>query len=186
MPVTLHLDPALGLLLAGCFVLLFGSAAAHKWRDLRGFAEVLVGYGLPGAESAGQLAWLVPLLETAVAAGLLWSGSRHIAALAGALLLLAYALAIAANLRAGRRDIACGCGGTNRMRPIASWMVWRNLLLGLLLAGLLLPVSLRAMGWTDAVTVAAGLASMALLYACLEQLAGEGVAAGRARIGASR
>jgi uncharacterized membrane protein YphA (DoxX/SURF4 family) len=172
------LDPAIGSLIVGCFALLFLSAASHKLRDLRQFAEVFAAYGIAPAIHRWQLAWLVPVLEAAVGAGLVAPGVRAGAAAIGAGVLLSYALAIAINLRAGRNAIACGCGGLDERRPIAAWMVWRNLLLALVLGVELRPWSVRALEWTDAATIGFGLAAIALLYSCAERLLG-GLGAGR-------
>src|SRR5260370_34002030 len=122
------IDPAIGALLAGAFALLFVSAALHKLRSLQRFAEVFRAYRLlPGV--IARLSWLVPALELTVGVGLLARRSRAGASAAGAALLVAYAAAIAINLQRGRRDLACGCGGPHERRPIAAWVVWRNLLL---------------------------------------------------------
>jgi methylamine utilization protein MauE len=165
------IDPAVGALLAGAFTLLFASAALHKLADLRRFAEVLHAYALVPAALA-RLAFLVPLLELMVGAALLAAGSRTGAAAAGAALLLVYASAIAINLARGRRDLTCGCGGPNDRRPIAVWMVVRNLLLAGLLAVTLLPWVPRALGAADALTIGAGTAVAALLYMSLDELLG--------------
>jgi uncharacterized membrane protein YphA (DoxX/SURF4 family) len=167
------LDPAIGSLLVGCFALLFAGAASHKLRDLNQFAQVFADYQLAPALARRQFAWLVPLLEIAVALGLLLAQSRRAAALAGAVLLLSYAIAIGVNLHAGRSAIACGCGGPDQRRPIAGWMIWRNLLLAMVLGVVTLPWSERAFEWTDGATVGFGLASIALLYACADRLLGE-------------
>lgn len=165
------LDPAVGMLIVAAFALLFASAALHKLRGLGQFADILRAYRvLPGG--AVGIAWVVPLLEAAVAAGLLPMQSRAAAVLAGVALLALYAGAIALNLGRGRRDLACGCGGPDEERPIAPWMVWRNLLLALLLAVALLPWRLRPLAATDALTVAAGAAVGALLYMSLDRLLG--------------
>lgn len=167
------LDPALGSLIVSCFMVLFASAASHKLRDLERFSQIFAGYGLPAAFNRWRVAWLVPLLELAIAAGLLPPASRTAAAAAGAALLLGYALAIALNLRAGRDAIACGCGGLDERRPIAAWMVWRNLLLAMVLALAMLPWNARVLEWTDGVTLGFGLVAMTLLYRCAEGLLGE-------------
>ena len=167
------LDPAIGSLLVGCFVLLFVSAASHKLRDLKQFAEVFAGYGIAPAVNRWRLSWLVPIVEIAVAVGLLPPVSRAPAAAAGAALLLSYAIAITINLRAGRNAIACGCGGLDQRRPIAAWMVWRNLLLALLLGLAMLPWNARDLEWADGATLGFGLAAIALLYSCAERLLGE-------------
>ena len=66
------------------------------------------------------VAWLVPMLEVAVAIGLCLAGTRPFAAALAIVVLLTYAAAIAVNLGRGRRDLACGCGGPNDRRPIAA------------------------------------------------------------------
>jgi len=165
------IDPAIGTLLAGAFALLFVSAALHKLLNPGIFAETFRAYAvLPTA--LARLAPLVPLLELAVGVGLLASAARTGAAAAGAALLLAYAGAIALNLARGRRDLACGCGGPNDQRPIAAWMVWRNVLLATLLAVLLLPWRPRPLAAADAVTIGAGTAVAGLLYMSLDGVLG--------------
>lgn len=163
------IDPAVGALLAGTFALLFASAALHKLRDLTRFAEAFRAYEVLPA-GAARLAWLVPLLELIVAAGMLAAGSRAGASATAAALLLGYACAIAINLRRGRRDLACGCGGPEERRPIAAWMVWRNLILAGLLGAMLLPWAPRPMQPADALTIGAGTAVAALLYMSLDRL----------------
>ncbi|HUL47314.1 MAG TPA: MauE/DoxX family redox-associated membrane protein [Steroidobacteraceae bacterium] len=166
------LDPAAALLLVGCLSLLFASAALHKLRDLRHFTEVLRAYRvLP--EGAVRLAPLVPLAELMVGAGLLSSATRFGAGLGGAALLVSYAAAIGVNLGRGRRDLACGCGGPDDARPIAPWMVGRNLMLALLLLAIALaPWKTRHLLPVDALTVGGGVAIATLLYVSLDQLLG--------------
>ena len=165
------IDPAVGALLAGAFALLFASAAFHKLLDLGRFAAAFRAYEIvPPALSA--LSLLVPLLELAIAAAVLAARSRRAAAAAGAALLLAYAAAIAINLGRGRRDLDCGCGGPLERRPIGAWMVWRNVVLAMLFAALLLPWASRPLGWADALTIGAGTAVAALLYLCVAVLLG--------------
>lgn len=163
------IDPAVGALLAGAFALLFASAALHKLRSPARFAEVFRAYEmLPPAMA--RLSWLVPVLELTVAAGMLAGASRAGASAAGAALLVMYAGAIAANLARGRRDLACGCGGINDRRPIAAWMVWRNLALAALLGVMLLPWSTRPLQTVDALTIGAGTAVAGLLYMSVDRL----------------
>jgi uncharacterized membrane protein YphA (DoxX/SURF4 family) len=165
------LDPAVGALLAGAFALLFLSAALHKLADLPHFRGVLRAYRV-GPPALTRLGLLVPLAELAAGAGLLSGYTRAAAASLGALLLSAYAAAIAVNLARGRRTLSCGCGGPNDRRPIAAWMVWRNLLLAVLLAYERLPWSARATGLADALTIGAGTATLALLYVSVDALLG--------------
>jgi hypothetical protein len=164
------IDPVFGALTALSFAVLFASAAAHKWRNLRGFEEAFAAYALLPQISKLRLTWLVPLSETAVAVGLLARATRAGSAIAGALLLLGYAGAIALNLQRGRRDIACGCGGPDQRRPIAGWMAWRNLALALLLGIAVCPWSSRAITPMDAATIAFGVAAATAIYLCFDRL----------------
>ena len=164
------LDPAIGLLVVAVVALLFGSAAIHKLRDLQRFDEIFAAYAVASVVARWHLSWVVPVLELATALGLLADTTRPYAAALGALLLLSYALAIGINLRRGRRDLACGCGGPNERRPIAPWMVGRNLVIALVVLSTLAPWSARPLGFTDAVTVAFGLSTLALIYLCVDQL----------------
>jgi hypothetical protein len=173
MKHVLMLDPVIGSLLVGSLVLLFANAASHKLRDLRQFAEVLAGYGIPLWLTRWRLSLLVPVLEILLVITLLVPAARAAAAGSAAGVLLGYAIAIAINLRAGRRLVACGCGGPDRQRPIALWMVWRNVLLAAAAGALMLPWNDRPLQWTDAATVVFGLLAIALLYACADRLLGE-------------
>lgn len=165
------IDPALGALLAGAFALLFASAAFHKLRSPRRFAELFRAYRLLPA-GLTRLWWLVPVIELMTGAGLLASASRAGACTTGAALLLGYAAAMAVNLNRGRRDLACGCGGPDERRAIAEWMVWRNVMLAALLGAMLLPWGARPLAAADALTVGAGTVVAALLYMSLDQLLG--------------
>jgi hypothetical protein len=169
------IDPAIGTLLAAAFALLFGSAALHKLLGPGRFAEVLRAYRVvPPALT--RLALLIPLLELAVAAGLLAGAARSAAAAAGAALLVTYAAALGVNLARGRRDHTCGCGGPNDRRPIAPWMVWRNLILAALLAPVGLRWGARPLDAADAITIGAGTAAAAFLYMSFDTLLGRNAA----------
>ena len=166
------LDPAIGLTLVGCFALLFASAALHKLRDLAHFGQALRAYRLLPEGAVRVVAAAIAVLELIVAVALLSAVTRAAAAPTGMVLLVGYSVAIAVNLMRGRRDLACGCGGAQDARPIAPWMVARNLLLALVLASVLLPWGSRILLATDALTVAAGIAVAALLYASVDRLLG--------------
>jgi len=164
------LDPVIGILIVACFATLFASAAIHKLRDLPRFDAVFEAYGLAPLYTRLRASRAIPALEMLIALGLLGGASRGYAVAAGVILLLAYAAAIALNLWRGRRDIACGCGATDEERPIASWMVWRNLILAVVLAAALWPWSARVLVVTDALTIAGGVCALALLYLSCERL----------------
>jgi len=167
------MDPALGILVACAFALLFAHAAWHKWRERQRFAATLAAYGLLPGRLAAVGGYLVPLVETAVAALLLAPPMRSAAALAGIVLLLTYALAIGVNLRRGRRDLDCGCTGPADRRPIAAWMVWRNLVLAMLLAAIVPAWGDRPIGRIDALTILAGLVAIVPVYATVDRLVGQ-------------
>jgi hypothetical protein len=163
-------DPVINALLVACVALLFASAAFHKLRDLRRFDEIFNAYGLVPWRERLRLSRLVPLVEGVMAGGLLFDESRQVAAAAGSVLLLAYAGAIAWNLSRGRRDLACGCGGPNDRRPIAAWMIWRNVFLAMLATVVMLPVGARMLSPTDVVTIVFGAATCSLAYLCADRL----------------
>jgi tellurite resistance protein TehA-like permease len=167
---AMTLDPAIGLLLVAAIALLFAAASAHKLRDLKRFDEIFAAYGLLAWVSRWYLTWVIPVLELAVAVGLFFDASRPYAAGVGILLLTTYAAAIAINLGRGRRDLACGCGGPDERRPIASWMVWRNGVIALALLSILAPWTARTLNFTDGVTVVFGLSTLALIYLCIDQM----------------
>lgn len=165
-------DPAVAVLSVACLALLFAAASLHKLRDLRAFAAIFAAYEvLPGIARL-RLTTLVPVLEAAVAAGLLFEVTRGPACVAAMVLLLIYAAAIGINLLRGRRDLACGCGGPDERRPIAAWMIGRNVLLAALAGVILMPWSPRELELTDAATIGFGTLTCALVYLCLDRLLG--------------
>ena len=164
------IDSAIGMLIAASAALLFASAGVHKLRDLRRFDETFTAYELMPALAHRHISRMVPILEIAVAVGLLVDGWRRYAGVLGIILLLGYAAAIAINLRRGRRDLACGCGGPDERRPISAWMVWRNILISLALAVALEPWASRPLSFTDGVTIVFGLLTIALVYLSADRL----------------
>jgi hypothetical protein len=167
------IDPALGSLILTGLALLFATAAFHKFRDLERFSLVLAAYRVMPERSAAGVAWSFPCAELAVALALPWPPTRRWAALAAAALLLVYAAGMTLNLARRRRDLDCGCAAAGRRRPIAAWMVWRNLILALASITVALPWAHRRFGGADLLTVLAGAAAAVALYAALDRLLGE-------------
>ena len=167
------IDPVVGLLIVAGLMALFLSASWHKWRALPEFEAVLVNYRLVPRPLARLLRSAVPALELLLALALASGPTRAAAAAAGAVLLLLYAMAIAINLHRDRRDLDCGCAAWNERRPIASWMVARNVLLAAMLAVSLAPWSARPLGAVDALTVGGGVVISALLYAAIDRTLGQ-------------
>ena len=166
------IDSAIGMLIVASIALLFASVGVHKLRDLRRFDETFSVYELMPALAHWRVSRIVPILEIGVAAGLLVDVCRPYAGAIGIVMLLGYAAAIAVNLRRGRRDLACGCGGPDERRPISAWMVWRNIVISLALAVALQPWTSRPLSFTDAVTIVFGLLTIALVYLCADRLLG--------------
>ena len=150
------LDPVVGILILASVALLFASAAVHKLRDLARFDEIFSAYGMMPASSTLRTSRAVPLLEMAVAAGLASNVTRP----------------YAVNLGRGRLDIRWGYRGVGEGRPIAGWMVWRNILIALAAATAFAPWTERGLTMTDGVTIAFGLLTVALIYLCADQLLG--------------
>jgi hypothetical protein len=175
-PSGLLLDPAPACVIAAALAALFATAAWHKARALAEFGAVLSAYRVLPDGLARALAPVVPVAEAALAGALVaavaWPAARPFAAFGSAALLAAYAAAIGLNLARGRRELDCGCSGPGQRRPIAGWMIVRNVLLGLGALALALPWAPRPLGMLDAPTVLAGVACCALLYGAIDLLYG--------------
>lgn len=167
------IDPDVGFLVVAAIGLLLASASLHKFRALTDFEAVLANYRMLPAGLTPLFKWLVPAAEAGVAIALFYESTRRAAAGAGVLLLLGYAGAIGVNLHRNRLDLDCGCGARNDRRPIASWMVVRNLVVAAALAASAAPWSARTLGAVDALTIAGGVAIAALLYLALDELLGQ-------------
>jgi len=167
------MDPGVGYVIVIAMTALLLSAARAKWRAPAEFLAVVVNYRVLPGPLAGVAALALPACEATLALLLLFTPTRRAAALGGALLLLVYAGAISINLWRGRRDLDCGCAGPAERRPIAAWMVWRNVILASMAAAIALPWQARALSWADAITVVGGVTTLAILYAALDRLLGE-------------
>jgi hypothetical protein len=169
----LKLDPAFGYLIVAGVALLLAAAGVHKLRNLSLFTEVFAAYRVLPDAWARRSAAIIPCIEIAMAASLLWQPTRAWAAAAAMGLLIAYAAALGSNLIRGRRELDCGCGMSGNRRAIAAWMVWRNLFVALALGIAVLPWAARPLNAADLLTVMGGLAAAAALYAAIDQLLGE-------------
>jgi hypothetical protein len=167
------LDPALAWtvrLVAAC---LLATAARAKLEALEPFAGVVRNYKLLPAPLARPVAYLIPPLELLIATTLVVVPSSVAALWAAAALLLGFAAAMAINLIRGRADIDCGCFIGLMRRPLAWGLVARNLLLAVaLLAVACTPPASRVLVWLDLVTIAAGCASLLLIWAITGRLFG--------------
>jgi hypothetical protein len=163
------IDPALHAVLCASLVLLFLLAAAHKLRAPRSFAAQLAEYRLLPAAASLPGALALAGAELALCLGLCAPALSRPASAGAALLLALYAGAIAINLLRGRDAIDCGCGFAPR--PLGAGLLLRNALLAAGALTAALPVLPRALGWVDAVTIAGGTATAALVFGAADGLA---------------
>jgi hypothetical protein len=150
------LTESFALLLA----MVFASAAAAKlmaWGELPAVVQNF--HVLPRA-LALPAAIVLPPVEIAIAAGILFEGTRAIAAVCAVFLFVVFGAALAINLYRGRQQIDCGCFHSGLRQPISAALVLRNLLLALC-ALLLLPADgaspLSPLAWAMAGGAAATL-----------------------------
>jgi uncharacterized membrane protein YphA (DoxX/SURF4 family) len=107
----------------------FGVAGVTKLLDLRGTREAVKNFGAPD-RLVPALSIILPILELAVAAGLLVSGATSISAVGAMLLLGVFIVAIGVNLAQGRTH-DCHCFGQLHSRPLGWPTLVRNIIFAL-------------------------------------------------------
>jgi uncharacterized membrane protein len=162
------IDPFVNALFACALAVLFASAALHKVAAAPRFQAQLDAYRLLPAGLVRPAAWLLAGIEALIALALLWPDPRPYAAVAAAVLLAAYAGAMAINLQRGRTHIDCGCG--DAPVRLSAWLLARNGLLILSAATLMLSTTERSLTWADLAMAVVVLPALLLLYRALEQL----------------
>jgi hypothetical protein len=155
------MDPIFSLIIRTGLGLLFATAAFSKLRNRRDFYAAVLAYQLMPPRWAINLAGILPWIEVAIAIGLVLEVT--LARISAAGILLAYALAMTVNIRRGRRDIDCGCGGDPQ--PLSVWLVIRNLIMaGAALAPSFWPAGDRPLKSVDALIIIGTLSALMLLY----------------------
>ena len=157
------------LALAAGLVLVFG--ALHKLRDWPAFRETVAAYRLLPDSLVPIVAWGLPATEALAGAALLVDDLRLIGAYAAMAVVGVATAAVAINVRRGRTDIDCGCGGLEGRQRLSWGLVARNaVLIAVLGAGIVVPCPrmdvLRA-----ATLVAATLAFVTLFIAASQLVA---------------
>ena len=173
------MDPALDLTLRTLLVLLFLGAASHKVGDLARFRASVTAYRLLPSMLVAPAALLLVGAEVAVA--LLLPFARAAGLAVAATLLVLYAGAVGVNIARGRFDLDCGCTGPAARRPISGWLVGRNAILAAFAIAGLAPLRPRPLGWLDALTVVAAVATLAALHVAVEHLLAHEPAVARLR-----
>ena len=167
------IDPLIGQLLALAFALLFAASAWHKLTDLARLRGVLAGFAIVPPVLELPVAWAISLVEAGLAIAWLLNLQTRFTALATAVLMAVYALAIGLNLLRGRVHIDCGCsiGSAKGSGQQLSWhLLLRNGVLVLAALVAALPTSSRELSLADFVGLVGGLVALAFLYAAGNQL----------------
>jgi thiol-disulfide isomerase/thioredoxin len=147
-------------------------AAIGKLTDRRGSRQALAEFGVPGI-AATPIAFVLPMLEIAIAALLLFSTSARTGALAAIVLLGVFITGMAVSLARGRRP-DCHCFGQLHSAPVGSLTVLRNVLLAAV-AGVVLwqggenpHLMLGGAGFSAVAWIALVVAAAALTVAAVE------------------
>jgi len=159
------IDPAIRGLCAFALALIFGASGVMKLRDVEIFEGSLANYQLVPTWMEKPLAYLLPMIECASAAGLLIAPTRAMAASMLLALLAIFTAAIALNLARGRTNIDCGCFGPALRQALSGWLLVRNLFLMMVAAIAILPATDRTLEPLDVVTMVLGAFTFAILYA---------------------
>jgi Methylamine utilisation protein MauE len=166
------LDPLIIAIAAGTLLLTFARGAWHKLADHPMFRAILENYEIVPARFVPAVAIALTAAEAAIALGLLFPGTCSLAALSALAVLALYAIAMAINLRRGRVNIDCGCGGPGHG---LSWiLVWRNLGLMAVALTAAMPVLDRAMDLADMLVLVAAVGTVALVLVTVEQAGSNG------------
>lgn len=162
------IDPLITLIISTSLALLFFMAARHKMSNLNQFEAQLGAYELLPAALVSPAARLLPIVEMAVVFLILIPITRSFAAFLAVVLLTTYALAMAANLMRGRKDIDCGCGGQPQV--LSAWLLLRNVVLVAGSSLLLVPGNGYAIAWRELPLLFLMTALLAMIYLLVEQL----------------
>ena len=108
---------------------IFGIAGVTKLIDPPGTREAVKNFGAPDP-LAPSLAIALPIVELAIAAGLLFNNTARVSALAALLILILFVVAISVNLARGQTH-DCHCFGQLYSRPLGWPTLVRNLIFAL-------------------------------------------------------
>ena len=135
------METSLGLLIRFALGTMFLAAGASKLSDLGEFADAIKLYRIIPGATAGAVARMVSVIEVVLGTVLLLGVAIPFASVAGSVLLVIFALAMAVNLIRGRQ-IPCGC--KRESEPIQIKHIVRN---ALAVAALLFLATLPTHQW---------------------------------------
>src|ERR1700687_6358891 len=121
-----QIDPVLGWMAEAAAAAIFVASGALKFYDLETFRGAVTNYRLLPEWLAPPVAWVVPVVESAAALGLLLIPIRASSALVLIGLLGLFTGAIVINLARGRTDIDCGCFGPALGQRLNWWLPGRH------------------------------------------------------------
>ena len=177
-PAALLGDPAAAGIVVGALALILIGAAWHKFAEPSAFLSALAGYRLVPEALLGAAALIAPVIEAALALGLLIPVTRTTALAGAALLLGTYGGAMAVNLLRGRSYIDCGCGGA--AHPLSWGLVARNALLVVIALAFAGPTVERPLDWIDGITLLVGVLAFYVTYLMADELLRQASRMGRA------
>ncbi|WP_312528002.1 MauE/DoxX family redox-associated membrane protein [Paracoccus sp. (in: a-proteobacteria)] len=166
-------EPLITLAVRAFLALLFVTAALSKLSRIEEFYGVVRNFRLLPDGLSRVVAFVLPVVELAVAVGLVIRPLAVPAAAVAALLLIVFAVALAINVIRGRTYIDCGCFRQGLKQPVSWLLVGRNIVLtALALSVVWLLPTVPAAGLADGfIGLAAGSIAM-LLYFSASMLSG--------------
>lgn len=135
------LAPVVHLAALLLLVAIFATAAIGKALTPLEFEGVVANYQLLPRRMVPLVARLLPAVEAIAVVLLMPPATRPVGAAMATVLLLAFAFAMAVNVRRGRTEIDCGCFRATHRQRLSWWLVGRNLALVLVAVALWLPVT---------------------------------------------
>jgi hypothetical protein len=166
----MQVDPAIIAVTRAAGAMIFAGSAAMKFAAPNEFRAAVENYRVVPESIAGLVAWTVPTLELAGAAGLVFSLTRDAAAYLLLGLLAIFTAAIVLSLARGRREIDCGCFGPMMRQRLSGWLVVRNIALASMVAATTANPEMRTLLPLDYVTIASGGLALVILYIVLNYL----------------
>lgn len=164
------IDPILYRALLAALAMILLAGAISKLRDVHAWFGAVEQYGLISSHLIRHVGILILAAEFAGGSLLLWPPTRAAGAMVAVLLLVIVTGAVIVNLRRGRADIRCGCGGIGSDQRLSRALVVRNLVLLACASLLQFPELPRVLSSADQVFSVAGALVLAGLYATANQV----------------
>ncbi len=122
-------QPIVAICIKTFLVLLFSTAAVSKLRSPDEFFGMVRNFRLMPEGLARPVAYALPVVELATAAGIAIPASSAASTAVAGMLLAAFGVAMAINVLRGRSQIDCGCFRNGLKQPLSWAVVGRNAVL---------------------------------------------------------